>query len=405
MRIFIYIDVWYNDRPFPVWVLITMVIKIPNPGFIFWPVGTGDSTTIVVKDNVFLQVDLHHMEKSEDSDDTAWAVIDELVKMLPVRNGKPYLSVFALTHPDEDHCQGYAELRSKIGIGELWLSPRTFREYRDSNADLCEDAKNFHDDAMQRVRATIAASGDPGSGKRIRIIGRDNILDEAEFQGFPEEFRSLPGDCITGFDGAEYGENFEAVVLAPFEEDSDGDDRNDCSLAFQMSLCKDSQSKGKALLMGDLRYPVIRRIFNENAADALEWNIMLAPHHCSKSAMFWKEDENSEETLKEDIIRDWSNVALSPNFVVSSSTPVPDADEPGANPPHAKAKRQYVTFTEKFICAHEHPDKDDPQPVIFEVSAESGIQKVGAELQESEPLSKTLRRLGPTAPGVGVGFG
>ena len=285
------------------------------------------------------------------------------------------------------------------------MSPRTFREYRDKDSTLCDDARDFHNDAMQRVRATIAAAGDPGAGKRIRIIGHDSILDEEEFRDFPQEFLSVPGDCITFFDGSEHGESFEAIVLAPFGEDSDGDDRNACSLAFQISLYKDSIGEGKALLMGDLPYPVIRRIFDESVSDALAWNIMLTPHHCSKSAMFWKEDEDSEETLKDDIVRDWSNAALSPNFVISSSTPIPATNDPGDNPPHAKAKEQYMTFAEEFMCTHEHPDKDNPQPIIFEVSGENGLQQVGAEQQESDSLSDTLRRISPAAPKVGVGFG
>ena len=35
-----------------------MTIKPPDQGFIFWPVGTGDSTTVRVAQTVYLQVDL-----------------------------------------------------------------------------------------------------------------------------------------------------------------------------------------------------------------------------------------------------------------------------------------------------------------------------------------------------------
>ena len=66
--------------------------KLPPKGLVFWPVGTGDSTTIVVKENeIIFQLDLHHLEKSEDSDDPAFAIVDELVHLLPKKNGKPYL--------------------------------------------------------------------------------------------------------------------------------------------------------------------------------------------------------------------------------------------------------------------------------------------------------------------------
>ena len=46
-----------------------MAIALPQQGFVFWPVGTGDSTTITVQDGVIFQVDLHHLESSEDEDD------------------------------------------------------------------------------------------------------------------------------------------------------------------------------------------------------------------------------------------------------------------------------------------------------------------------------------------------
>ena len=84
-----------------------MSLNFPDRGLVFWPVGTGDSTTVRVAESVYLQVDLRHMAKSEEDDDPAWPVIDELTEILPKLRGKPYLSVFALTHPDLDHCQGF----------------------------------------------------------------------------------------------------------------------------------------------------------------------------------------------------------------------------------------------------------------------------------------------------------
>ena len=250
-----------------------MAIKPPDRGFIFWPVGTGDSTTIRVADTVYLQLDLRHMAKSEDDDDPAWPVIDELIDILPTLSGTPYLSVFALTHPDLDHCQGFEELNGRAIISELWMSPRTFREFRE-NDDLCDDAQAFHDEAMRRVKAAIDAQGDPGRGNRIRIIGYDELLQETDFDGFPEEFLTIPGQTITTLDGEDLSQVFEAFVHAPFKDDSFGD-RNDCSLAFQISLYN-GPGVGRALLMGDLSYPVIRQIFDRSTSATLAWNVLLA---------------------------------------------------------------------------------------------------------------------------------
>ena len=380
-----------------------MAIQPPDQGFIFWPVGTGDSTTIRVAETVYLQIDLRHMAKSEDDEDTAWPVIDELIDILPTPDGEPFLSVFALTHPDLDHCQGFEELNDRVFISELWMSPRTFREIRE-NDDLCDDAQAFHYEAMRRVEATIGAGGDPGRGDRIRIIGYDDLLEEPDFQGFPKEFLSVPGQTITTLDGEDLSEVFEAFVHAPFKADSFGD-RNECSLAFQITLFN-GDGVGRALLMGDLNYPIIRRIFDRSVAEKLAWNILLAPHHCSKSVMYWKDEDDDEETLKPQMVQDIGNAALAPGYVVSSSEPVPARDEPGDNPPHAKAKRQYERIVPNgFLCTHEHPDEENPKPIIFEVS-ETGFAYVGGS-ESTRSMSNALKAAGGAAvvPATAVGFG
>ncbi len=381
-----------------------MAFQPPRRGLIFWPVGTGDSTTIRLTDEVYLQLDLRHMAKAEDNCEPAWPVIDELIRILPRFGGRSFLSTFALTHPDRDHCQGFKELYNRILISEIWMSPRTFREFGEGD-ELCEDARVFHHEAMRRVRATISQGGDPGQGNRIRIIGYDDILRDGEFRGFPEQFLTIPGGTITTLDGQDVSHCFEAFVHAPFREDSFGD-RNDCSLAFQVSLSS-GNTAGRALLMGDLSYPVIQRVFDRSTPDTLRWNVLLAPHHCSKSVMYWKDEGDDEETLRERIMHQLADAACKPGYVVSSSEPVPEYDKPGDNPPHAKAKRQYEKVVPNaFLCTHEYPSRTNPKPVVFEVS-EDGIALVG-DVRSSRSMSETLRAAGGVAPlatANAIGFG
>src|SRR5262245_60424514 len=151
---------------------------LPKKGFVFWPVGTGDSTTIVVKENqVVVQIDLHHLEKSDDKDDPAWPIVEELVRLLPKKHGKPYLSVFILTHPDEDHMCGFRELLKKVVIGEIWHTPRIFRDYEDEET-LCEDAEAFRKEVHRRRHAIIDNPNNVNAGDRVRVIGHDDILNE-----------------------------------------------------------------------------------------------------------------------------------------------------------------------------------------------------------------------------------
>jgi beta-lactamase superfamily II metal-dependent hydrolase len=274
----------------------------------FWPVGTGDSTTFVVVPNeVVFQVDLRHSKKSEDEETDCSPVIDHLEEHLPKVDGKPYLSAFAITHPDQDHIQGFEELLDRVQVGELWFSPRIFREHDDDPGSLCDDAKAFRLEAHRRVTATIRAGGDPGAGDRVRLIGWDELLDEEHYRGFPREFFSVPGDVVQVLDGANLTGEFRAFIHGPFKQGSDEDvgARNDTSLAMQVVL-GDDPSAGGVLLFGDHKYPVLRKIIDVTKGHAreenLRWQVLLAPHHCSKSAMYQNED--GVEVLKQDILDD-----------------------------------------------------------------------------------------------------
>ena len=178
-------------------------------------------------------------------------------------------------------------------------------------------------------------------------------MEEEEFEGFPSRLLTIPGSTINTVDGKSVYYDFEAFVHAPFKEDSYGG-RNDCSIALQITL-KSGNGIGQALLMGDLQYPIIRKIFNRSDKSTLCWNVLLAPHHCSKSAMYWKDEGEEEGTLKSDIIRDIGNVPLTPGYIVSSSEAIPNSNEPGDNPPHAVAKVEYERIVpNEFLCTHEH---------------------------------------------------
>ena len=172
-----------------------MAFELPDHGLVFWPVGNGDSTSIVVDSETYLQIDLNHLEKSDDNDDASWAVVDELSERLPKVNRRPFLDVFALTHPDQDHCRGFSELLDRVDIGELWFTPRIFAEY---SKDLCDDAEVFKKEAERRVKKTIQADGDPGAGDRVRVFGYSELLEEEDFKDFPKDRLTIPGNEVVG---------------------------------------------------------------------------------------------------------------------------------------------------------------------------------------------------------------
>lgn len=351
-----------------------MAYEFPPAGFVFWPVGTGDSTTVVVdKDDAVLQVDLHHLSKSEDDDEVHVPIVDELVRLLPKRDGRPYLAGFALTHPDKDHIRGFADLLDRVDIGQIWHTPRIFREYEE---DLCDDACAFKEEVERRREVTMEEGEDTPSGDRVLVIGHDDVFSEGTYKDFPERWRAFPGKCYTDLDGTDHSDAFQAFIHAPFKDGSAGE-RNETSLALHFTVQNDG-GEGRVLLLGDLSYPSLRRVVDKTKEKERQHRLdcegLLAPHHCSKSAMYWKGEGDDEAVLKQDILDDFEE-ALGDDGRVIASCDETFSDEKGRNPPHLRARRRYeeIVADGHFVCTHEYG-----APVSFRVAAD------GCTLEEAE---------------------
>lgn len=351
------------------------ISDMPTRGAVFWPVGTGDSTTIVVEDDLVLQVDLHDMAKADDDQTPEVPVVAELIDALPrSADGDPYLAVFALTHADKDHCLGFADLLDQVLIGEVWATPRLWREYDDDKADaLCDDAIAFRDECVRRVEATMAAvraGREPASGDRILVIGYDTDHTSHAYDELPDQFKSGPGKSVNRLDGHDCGGKLEVFFHAPFADDCAAS-RNDKSLAMHVTLVGEFGDTGKILLMGDLAYATIKKIFDysedQGRQQYLEWDVLLAPHHCSKKVMFVTDNAGVEQR-RDDVLEAFERNARDRAVIVSSSCKIPATDKPGANPPHRKAANCYNAIVDReLICTMTWDDEVAPSPVIFTV--------------------------------------
>jgi hypothetical protein len=98
---------------------------------------------------------------------------------------------------------------------------------------------------------------------------------------------------------------------------------------------------------------------------------MLSSHHCSKKAMYWKDEDDSDEKLKQDIMDDFEVYKLDGAYIIASSES-DFSDEEGKNPPHMKARKQYELIIDSgcFLCTHEHPNEKKPEPIILEFNSE-----------------------------------
>lgn len=385
---------------------VTEATMFDEPKVIFWPVGTGDSTSIVVRDGIVLQVDLRDLNDADNADSDRVALVDRLSENLPKVDGKPYLSAFALTHPDQDHILGFAELLDRVTIGEIWFTPRVFIE---NDQDLCDDAVAFKEEAERRVQTVIRSGGEVESGDRVRVIGYDSILQTDEFKSFPEDRLTIPGNSVTEIDGNSYEGEFTAFIHAPFAEEIEGD-RNNTSLCMQVVL-GDDPSLGGILLFGDIAYPRIRRIFDTTKKagneDFLKWKIFLAPHHCSKSAMYQKEGDT--EVLKQDMLDDLAAYQVQNGIIIASSDSIPSRNSSGDNPPHAKAKKRYEEVADGgFFCTHD--DGPSGEPLIFQsddgaLSSNNISRAVATSATSKLAMAVDEARGSDSPPSEQVGYG
>jgi hypothetical protein len=389
--------------------------NLPERGAVFWPVGTGDSTTIVVDDRHVLQVDIRDMVAADEDEAVVAPVIDRLAETLPtLDDGRPYLAAFALTHADLDHCCGFGDLLdSEIVIGELWATPRLWREFADGE-ELCEDAERFHQEAKRRVRATtkaVESGAEPARGDRIRIIGYDTDRKDHPYADLPRQYFTYPGESFSTIDGDDVSEFFEAFVHAPFRDDCAGA-RNETSLALQITL-RDGETEGRLLLFGDLSYVTLKKIFDysedHGRDDRVAWDVMLAAHHCSKQVMYAPDAFGTEE-LKQDILDQFERHAAEGAYVVASSRPFRDADKAGDNPPHLLARDRYEEIVSNAVlCTGEHPTPEAPRPVVFGLQPGLGLALVEVEdLEEAgrsiSKSSQLIAALAGTAAVVGTAW-
>lgn len=357
-----------------------------------------------------MQIDLHHLEKADDSEEPEWNVLDYLVKALPKRNGRPYLAVFVLTHPDQDHIRGFAELLRKVDIGELWHTPKIFRDHEDDDEVMCEDALAFHEEAHRRRKVVLANPTNVKSGDRLRVVGHDDILKEDKYKGLPDTAKSRPGDILSLIDGTDLTGHFQAFIHAPFKDDQ-ASSKNNTSLSLNVVLWEGKKC-AQFFFFGDREYPSITQIFDVTEAGTntpyLYWDVMLCSHHCSKKVMYWPE-EGAEETYKKDIMDRFKKYARTDAYVVASAR-AEFTDGDGDNPPHKRARRRYeeIVNAGHFVCTHEYPNQDSPRPIVFTVTAE------GLQFEDARPVAKvaaalsaavTTARGSTQPPGTQVGFG
>jgi hypothetical protein len=350
---------------------------------IFYPVGNGDTTQIVLSGGRRVLFDFCHREKGENTEapeiDLKSRLKDELKSV-----DRDYFDVVAFTHADNDHIQGSTEFfelqhaaryqgDGRIKMRELWVPAAMLLEEADQDHQT-EEFVLLRQEARHRLL----------EGKDILVFSKPpalvdwlapKLMARGESTSARDHLFVDAGTLVPGFTLA--ADSVEFFCHSPFIKHCDEGDiiRNSAALVFNVRMDADG-SIYDYLEVGDAEYGDLEEIvaisrYHGNE-DRLAWDLFNIPHHCSYRAL--SEEKGDKETQPTPLVRDLLRLGRSDAYIVSCSKPIPDIAEAYSQtqPPHVQARKAYERHLRdiggrKFLVTMEEPNAFKPQPITFDV--------------------------------------
>lgn len=346
---------------------------------IFYPVGNGDTSQIVLENGKRILFDFRHLKKTENGEGPEINLRDRLKDELK-KADKTSFEVVAFTHGDKDHIENsteFFELRhaakyqgdGRIKIDTLWVPAAMILETA-TNDDQSSEFVIWRQEARHRLK----------EGKGIRVFSKPDMLKAwLEENDLTVESRKnlitdagqLVPEFTLGSDGVEF------FCHSPFIKHVDeGDDlRNDAALIFNVRFKKDS-STYDYLAVGDSQWSILEDIVkttkDHGNDDRLAWDLYNIPHHCSYLAL--SDEKGVTETTPKPLIKELLQQGKDGAYLVSSSAPILDTKEgrEQTQPPHIQAKKCYLRYLDevggtKFLVTMEEPNGTKPEPLEFKI--------------------------------------
>ena len=352
---------------------------------IFYPVGNGDTTQIVLSKGRRVLFDFCHRDKAEDADTPEIDLKARLKEDLKAAN-RDYFDVVAFTHADLDHIQGSTEFfelqhakkyqgEGRIKIRELWVPAAMLLEEAD-NDHQTEEYVLLRQEARHRLL----------EGKDVLVFSKPQALADwlepllkarGESASARDHLFIDAGTIVPGFTQAKDGVEF--FCHSPFIKHCDDGDivRNSAALVFNVRFNADGVTYDY-LEIGDAEYGDLEDIvsttrYHKNE-DRLAWDLFNIPHHCSYRAL--NEDKGKNETVPTPLVKDLLLLGKSDAYIVSCSKPIPDARDSyeQVQPPHIQARKAYERYLKevggrKFLVTMEEPNANKPEPITFEIGS------------------------------------
>jgi len=374
---------------------------------IFYPVGNGDTSQIILENGKRILFDFRHLKRTETGEEPEINLKDRLKDELKKAKKKSF-DVVAFTHGDKDHMENSTEFfellhadkyqgEGRIIIDELWVPAAMILETASSD----EQSSEF---VIWRQEARYRLT----EGKGIRVFSKpEKLKDWLKENGLTLDSRrnmiTDAGKVVPGFtldkDGVEF------FCHSPFIKHVDDSDdlRNEAALVFNVRF-KAGNNTFDYLASGDSKWEVLEEIIEATKyhgnIDRLAWDIYSLPHHCSYLTL--SDDKGDTETRPTPLIKELLLLGKENAYVVSSSNPIEDTKEGREQklPPHIQAKKCYERYLRevygaKVLVTMEEPNTNKPEPIIFEID-DSGISRGGKLFFSAIPpiISSPARRAG-----------
>ncbi|WP_299194789.1 metallohydrolase [uncultured Amphritea sp.] len=381
------------------------------------PVGNGDMTLMKIASNNiyhYVLVDMHIRQNGESDEDKcdALAALHDLLEKDD--EGRPYVDVLILTHPDEDHIRGFRENfhqgspddyvvsrdgeNDKIFVREIWSSPLIFRR-KSKNNSLCKDAIAFRDEAKRRVELYKTEKKIGKQGDRIRLIGEDE-------DGKTDDILDIvyQNEDVIDTLNEVYINELSATVLGPLAseefEDDTSPDKNRSSIIIQWGLASHGYTSPSnyILLAGDAGVEVWDVLWGKykNNTEILQYDILLAPHHCSWHTLSHDSFSDTDNPQVSADAKSALNEARKGAVIVSSSNEIKNDK---SDPPNYQAMNEYESITDgadgTFQCLSDYKPSNGKTPEVLTYKlTNSGPQE---ETKTSEESSSTAKKAARTA--------
>lgn len=382
----------------------------------FFPVGNGDMTLIETASGNKILIDCN-IRAGDDYPDVLSQLRDKLTRD---DDDRLYIDLFIWTHPDEDHCRGidtnfhfgpaenWSKQSDKIFLRGIWASPLVYKR-ASKNHTLCEDAKALNREIKRRINYYIEQPDNVDNGEYVMILteSEDDKTDD-----IPDIVIALDEQTTT-INGIS-DETFKCRVLGPspqsdLDEEEDNLGKNHSSVIANMELSSSSgfsPTKASFLFGGDAEVVCWEHLWQRldsslilSYTDWLNYDILLAPHHCSWRSLShdsWSDCKEKGETAE--VSKD-AHSALSQArdnaFIISSSNTIVDDDN---DPPCIGAKQEYQKIADdaggQFKCVDDHKSKGSNVPLVIKIE-DDGMKIIpAATLFQTGAAQKGVNRKG-----------